>query len=115
MAINKDNILEHRLVHLILLIVALFIITVWTSRHFENSWLFVMLANLATVLVGVSGFVLKAATEKEEGEVKKMARWLLVRGLDPVVLFLLYFLIICVGNFLTTVTVYGGPANSDVE
>src|SRR5690348_200530 len=107
MATNKDNILKHRSLNLFLLIAALFIITVWANRHFENSWLFVVLANLFTVLLGVGGFLLKAASENEEKEVKGWGRSLLVFGLNPVVLFILYFLIVCVGNFVTTVTVYG--------
>src|SRR6478752_7028865 len=106
---NKDNVVEYRLLNLFLLIAALFIITVWTSRHFENSWLFVTVANLVTVFLGVSGFVLKTVTEKEDEGLKKRARSLLLFGLNPLVLFILYSLIICVGNFITTVTVYGEP------
>lgn len=115
MTANRENILKYRLVNLCLLIVALFIITVWAGRHFENSWLFVTAANLFTVLLGVGGFVLKSSTEDEEGVIKARVRSLLVFGLNPVVLFVLYAFIVCVGNFLTTVTVYGEAADRGTE
>lgn len=115
MSVNKENILKYRMLNLSLLIAALFIITVWAGRHFENSWLFVTLANLFTVILGVGGFVLKASTDEEEGVIKDKVRSLLMLGLNPVVLFVLYAFIVCVGNFLTTVTVYGEATDRGSE
>jgi len=111
----SDTIFDKYLAHLILLIVATFILTAWVHHQFQNFGAVIIALNLFPILSGIFALFMNVASKKEDFIIKKGFRKFVLFFLKPGVLFILYLIIFLVGNFISTVTVFGDGTAEKID
>ena len=106
---------ERPLRNLILFITLCFIINVWVSYHLSKvSWMAVFL-NLIPVFLGVFSTVKGLFSDQEAVAYKQRLRQVFRFFLHPLFLGLLIALVVGVGNFASSVTVYADGVPADLK
>jgi hypothetical protein len=104
--LEKPFIFNGHLTELVLFILAIFIITSWINHHIDALPWVTSFVNLFAVLYGIIGLVKNVANEADGKKSKVRLQNALLAVLNPVVIFILYAMIIVVGNSVTTITLY---------